>query len=220
MLTPLNLYADGLTARAANARRDPVMLRLSDGAIAPLALSRWLAPADATDQLLVSAISGPVLDVGCGPGRHLHALARRGVFALGVDLSPVAVGLARDRGARAIVGSIFDDLPGAGTWKTALLLDGNIGIGGEPRRLLARVGGLLCPGGELLAELDSPHSVTARLTARLETAARTSAWFSWARVAFGDIDGIAAAAGFAVTERHQHGGRWFARLKLASTAEN
>ncbi len=28
-----------------------------------------------------------VLDVGCGPGRHLHALRRRGVDAVGVDIS-------------------------------------------------------------------------------------------------------------------------------------
>ena len=35
---------------------------------------------------------------GCGPGRHLHALARRGVFALGVDISLAAVTLARDLG--------------------------------------------------------------------------------------------------------------------------
>jgi hypothetical protein len=61
------------------------------------------------------------------------------VFALGVDLLPVAVELARGRGARAIVGSIFDELPGSGTWQSALLLDGDVGIGGAPARLLAGI---------------------------------------------------------------------------------
>ena len=29
-----------------------------------------------------------VLDVGCGPGRHAHALARRGIEVLGIDITP------------------------------------------------------------------------------------------------------------------------------------
>jgi len=37
-----------------------------------------------------------VLDVGCGPGRHAHALARRGIEVLGVDISDRFVGLAAD----------------------------------------------------------------------------------------------------------------------------
>ena len=36
-----------------------------------------------------------VLDVGCGPGRHAHELARRGVDVLGVDVSETFVHLAR-----------------------------------------------------------------------------------------------------------------------------
>lgn len=39
-----------------------------------------------------------VLDVGCGPGRHAHALGRRGIEVHGVDISERFVGLAR-RGA-------------------------------------------------------------------------------------------------------------------------
>lgn len=49
-----------------------------------------------------------VLDVGCGPGRHAHELARRGIEVHGVDLSPTFVELARrnapppaEAGARA-----------------------------------------------------------------------------------------------------------------------
>lgn len=37
-----------------------------------------------------------VLDVGCGPGRHSHALARRGVEVVGVDISARFVELARE----------------------------------------------------------------------------------------------------------------------------
>jgi SAM-dependent methyltransferase len=208
MLSPLRVYADGLTRP-----ERPVRVRLSDGTVMRLALDRYLGPADATDEWLLRAVRGPVLDVGCGPGRHLHALARRGVFGLGVDLSPGAVALARDGGAAAIVRSIFDEVPGASMWRTALLLDGNIGIGGAPARLLMRVGALLVEHGEVLVELDSPHSETATLTARLETAGHTSAWFDWARVAYLDIGGIADDAVFEVLQRWQRADRWFALLR-------
>jgi SAM-dependent methyltransferase len=36
-----------------------------------------------------------ILDVGCGPGRHAHALARRGFEVVGVDISERFVALAR-----------------------------------------------------------------------------------------------------------------------------
>ena len=39
-----------------------------------------------------------VLDVGCGPGRHAHALARRGIEVVGVDIAERFVEIAR-RGA-------------------------------------------------------------------------------------------------------------------------
>jgi SAM-dependent methyltransferase len=38
-----------------------------------------------------------VLDVGCGPGRHAHALARRGIAVLGIDISDRFVTLAREQ---------------------------------------------------------------------------------------------------------------------------
>lgn len=37
-----------------------------------------------------------VLDVGCGPGRHAHALGRRGIEVHGVDISERFVALARE----------------------------------------------------------------------------------------------------------------------------
>jgi SAM-dependent methyltransferase len=37
-----------------------------------------------------------VLDVGCGPGRHAHALGRRGVEVVGVDISGRFIALARE----------------------------------------------------------------------------------------------------------------------------
>lgn len=212
MTHPLTLYAEGLRAVAATRQPADGRVRLRDGTLLPLPFERYIGRADQTDEQLLRHLRGPVLDVGCGPGRHLHALAARGVFALGVDLSPAAVELATGRGGRAVVGSIFDDLPGSGTWRSALLLDGNIGIGGAPARLLARIGTLLGAEGELLVELDSPSTRTVSTLARIETASALSSWFPWARVSVGDLEPIASRSGFALTARWSREGRWFARL--------
>ena len=40
---------------------------------------------------------GPVLDVGCGNGRHLRVAANMGLGCLGVDASPALVSIARNR---------------------------------------------------------------------------------------------------------------------------
>ncbi len=207
----LRMYGDGL--RDALSIGSEHHVRLGDGTSLPLSFERWLGPADATDKELLDGLTGPVLDVGCGPGRHLRALAARGVFALGVDLSPVAVELAVGRGGRAIVGDIFNELPGSGTWASALLLDGNIGIGGSPIRLLARIATLLTPGGEVLVEIESPRGCTGATVVRIECAGQASPWFAWARVATPGIDAIARASGFTTTETWARSGRWFARLR-------
>jgi SAM-dependent methyltransferase len=205
------MYGDGLRGGAGSGGRQYV--RLIDGTAVPLPLERWLSPADPTDETLLDGISGPVLDVGCGPGRHLRALAARGVFALGVDLSPVAVELAVGGGGRAIVGDIFDELPAGGKWRSALLLDGNIGIGGSPARLLARIGALLQDTGEVLVEVEPPGAVTCSTRARLETDRVASAWFPWARVSARAIGPIAHAGGFRAVSVWPVSDRWFARLR-------
>ena len=199
------LYAEALAGDDAS-----LVCRDAQGRSRRLPLRRWLGAAGAVDERVLERAVGPVLDVGCGPGRHISALARRGVLALGVDVSPAAVRLARARGATAIERSIFDRLPGAGTWGSALLLDGNIGIGGRPAALLERVAGLLAPGGRLLLELDPPGAGTVTRQLRLERGGTASEWFAWAHVGVDALDGHAAAAGLAVHDRWCDGGRWFA----------
>ncbi|HEX3616927.1 MAG TPA: class I SAM-dependent methyltransferase [Solirubrobacteraceae bacterium] len=191
---------------------DP-LVRFEDGTSLPFPVTRYLAPADRLDQLLLDEIAGPVLDVGCGPGRHLQALSARGVYALGVDLSEVAVKLARGGGARAIVADIFDELPLVGRWRTALLLDGNIGIGGDPVRLLSRVRSLLRHDGVALVELGSPGSANQTARARLELAGESSDWFPWASLAADEVAGVACEAGMSLEQRWSCAGRWFAWLQ-------
>jgi SAM-dependent methyltransferase len=56
----------------------------------------------------VVAPPGPVADLGCGPGAHTLALARRGYDVVGVDGSPRMVEVARTRAERDEAGATFD----------------------------------------------------------------------------------------------------------------
>jgi SAM-dependent methyltransferase len=188
-------------------------VRAADGTWEPLALDRWLGPVDGADSAALELVRAPVVDLGCGPGRHLAALRNAGKPGLGVDLSPVAVWLARGRGAEAIPGCIFDEVPRAGEWRTALLLDGNIGIGGAPAHLLRRTRGLLAPGGSAIVELDPPGAPSYRSRVRLEAPGAVSEWFAWARLGVDDVWRVARRARLHTAELLCAGDRWFARLR-------
>ena len=51
---------------------------------------------------------GPIADLGCGPGAHALALARRGYDVIGVDGSPRMVDVARARAAHEAVDATFE----------------------------------------------------------------------------------------------------------------
>jgi len=194
------------------------VLRTGSGAAVPMAVDRWFDDASPGDHGLLGRVLAPVIDLGCGPGRHVAALAEVGVPVLGVDISPHALALARERGALVLERSIFDPLPGTGRWGTALLLDGNIGIGGDPARLLARTAELLGPTGRLLVEVGPPGSGSSRLTVCVEAGERRSPWFPWALVdveAISDLARRAPAArgiGWELDSVWTDEDRWFAQL--------
>jgi len=106
-------------------------------------------------------------------------------------------------------------LPEEGTWGTALLADGNIGIGGDPARLLRRVRDLVAPGGRVVVDLAAPGSGIRHRWARIRTVHHTSRPFRWAEVAADAVEPLARAAGLARIERHDHRGRWFAVLEAS-----
>ena len=184
-----------------------------DGVRLPLALDRWFGEPEAADRDLVARTVPPVLDVGCGPGRHLLELAASGIPALGLDVAPSAVRLARTRGACVLERSVFGRVPAAGRWGSVLLLDGNAGIGGDPEELFCRVAALLRPGGRLLVEVEAPGVWGGALCARIETGACASPWFPWARVGADDLANLAACCRLAVREVWRLGDRWFGMLE-------
>jgi SAM-dependent methyltransferase len=208
------VYGRGLAEAAVGSRRSGCRAVADDGTRRGLPLRRWLAPSPAEELELLMRASPAVLDVGCGPGRHLASLARLGIPALGVDIAPYAVALARARGCHVLRQSVFEPLPEAGRWGTALLLDGNVGIDGDPIGLLRHLAGVLRPGGAVLIEFESPDTASREVRLRIETRHEVSDWFPWAWVSVDDAEELACAAGLQTADVWSARGRWFAQLDV------
>ncbi len=178
----------------------------------PLPVAAWTRGADAADRALLAHCVGPTLDIGCGPGRMTQFLAETGHAVLGIDVVPEAVFQTRERGVPALLRNVFDHVPGEGRWATALLADGNIGIGGDPRALLHRVATLVEPGGRVVVDLEAPGSGVQTRQVRLETRFGRSHPFGWSIVGSDSIGLIAAGTGLRVASLDNHGDRWFAVL--------
>lgn len=92
-----------------------------------------------------------LLDVGCGPGRHAHALARRGIEVLGVDIAQRFVDLATDHAPDGATFLRADAraLPFDGEFDAAIsLCQGGFGlVGDDDGAVLAGIARALKPGG-------------------------------------------------------------------------
>lgn len=106
-----------------------------------------------------------VLDVGCGPGRHAHALAERGFTVHGIDISQRFVELAI---ATAPAGATFERLDARlmrfeGEFDAAICLcQGAFGLmtaDGQDATVLAGISRALVPGGRLALTAFSSYFV-------------------------------------------------------------
>jgi SAM-dependent methyltransferase len=105
-----------------------------------------------------------VLDVGCGPGRHAHALARKGIDVVGVDISERFVAIATE------------DAPAGATFRrldarhldydvefdaVICLCQGGFGLvgPGDDTRVLRGIARALAPGGRLALSAFSAYFV-------------------------------------------------------------
>ena len=186
------------------------VLRAENGTVLHAPADRWFRDAEPAETRALAEVRGPALDIGCGPGRHVFALAERGIPALGIDITTNAVHHARARGVPVLERCVFGPIPGVGRWRSALLLDGNLGIGGNPVQLLQRVRELLAPNGRLLVEVEPPGLGVLPGRVRFEIAGAAGPWFEWTSVDTDGLNDVCGAADLRVHDRWSDNGRWFA----------
>src|SRR6202023_283583 len=107
-----------------------------------------------------------VLDVGCGPGRHAHALAAKGIAVVGLDIRWRFVELASTGGGGQFVRGAARHLPFvSGSFDAAITLcQGGFGlVPGEDGHVLAEMARCVRPGGLLAATAFSSYFVVRHL---------------------------------------------------------
>lgn len=181
-----------------------------------LDLERWSADADPVDLLVVSRCEPPVVDLGCGPGRMLVALNQSGRPALGIDMSAVAVEASRVRGGLALCRRVSEPLPAEGRWGTVLLIDSNVGMGGDLDALLRRCCELIGAGGLVICEVDQAPDRHEVEQVVLSGAGQTSTPLPWGRIGARTLARYGARLDLLVVEEWTAGDRVFVSLRRSS----
>jgi len=109
-------------------------------------------------------VRGRVLDVGCGAGRVALYLQTLGHAVVGVDVSPLALEVCRQRGVRDTrLLSITQVNAGLGKFDTIVMLGNNFGLFGNFRRarwLLRRWRPMTSDDGRIIAATLDPYQTT------------------------------------------------------------
>lgn len=167
-------------------------------------------------------VQGRVLDMGCGAGRFALYLQEQGHEVVGIDNSPLAVEVCRQRGVKdARVLSITRvSRRLLGQFDTIIMMGNNFGLFGNPRRakwLLRRFYGMTGVNGRIIAESNTPgtsdkpyhqayherNRQRGRLTGQLRLRVRylnyIGPWFEYLIVSQAEMQQILAGTGWAVS---------------------
>ena len=106
---------------------------------------------------------GRVLDVGCGAGRHSLYLQAKGLDVTGIDNSPLAIKICRERGLKKTRVLAFKDV---GQFKpdsfdTVIMMGNNFGLFGSfklARTLLKKLHRLTSPEALIIAMTRDPYA--------------------------------------------------------------
>lgn len=206
-------YERALTSRDGGRLRLRAVGDASSSAASVVDVARFTASADGVDVEILDRTAGSVLDLGCGPGRMVRAAIDAGRRALGIDVSASAIGMARADGLPVVQASVFDALPREGGWDTVLLLDGNLGIGGDVAALLRRAAALMAPDGRIVVEAHRRRTHRREFDAVLvDDEGGASDPFPWAEMGVDPLLRTARTVGLRVRDQWTVAGRTFVEL--------
>lgn len=233
-----------LLTDAAAGRRVIEVVERDDGCVFTGDPSYYLAPFRRwwpQERRAMRFVRGRVLDVGCGAGRVSLHLQERGLDVVGIDVSPLAVQVARHRGAvDARVGTIDTGVEDDEQFDTILLLGNNLGVlGGERhgQRLLRKLVRLSSAKGRILAGSYDPYEGASELARRYQARNRdrgkmggverlrvryrqyATPWYEVLFASRDEVAHLASASGWTVKHFVGDGAGYVAVLDLASSFE-
>jgi SAM-dependent methyltransferase len=110
----------------------------------------------------ISLATGRILDIGCGAGRHARYLQEKGFDVAGIDNSPGAIRVCKERGLKkAYVRAIenVDEFP-ENSFETIIMFGNNFGLFGSPenaRAILEKLSRITAPGARIIAGTRNPY---------------------------------------------------------------
>jgi SAM-dependent methyltransferase len=213
-----------------------------DGYISVGDAARYFAGADSwspVERWACGQVTGRVLDVGCGAGRHALPLQQAGHEVVGLDASPGAVAVATQRGVNAVVGSVDQIPPGLGLFDTVLLLGNNLGLLASPERaavVLDSLAAVTRPGGRLLGSGLDPYRtgteahlayhdwnrqrgrMPGQVRMRIRDGAITTPWFDYMFVSLAELRNILTDTPWQLRHADEEGGSYAVLLDSAVEA--
>jgi SAM-dependent methyltransferase len=115
-----------------------------------------------TERAALRFARGRALDVGVGAGRVAIELQERGHEVVGIDVSPLALEVARRRGAKDVRELAVTQVgPQLGLFDTIVMFGNNCGLFGSRRRapwLLRRFKSVTTPQAKILAASTDPYT--------------------------------------------------------------
>ena len=202
-----------------------LMFRRDDGLVNEQDAELYLGGPDAFDSAEAAGLAaarGRVLDIGCGAGRHALVLEERCLAVVGLDVSPLALQVARRRGLRHTVWASATALPfTAASFDSFLLLGNNLGIGGDVEgtvamlcrlRRLARAGGLVIARCRNPTARDNPVHLAyhernrargrpvGQVTMCVEYSGHIGPWFDLLLMTPAEVEDLAERAGWRVEQ--------------------
>lgn len=109
-------------------------------------------------------VRGRVVDVGCGAGRHVLYLQRRGYDVSGIDPSRLTVQVCKERGIRNVRVGSLESLPHSGKrYDTFVMFGNNFGLFGSrqhARTMLRQLHRCSTPHARIIAECRNPYKTS------------------------------------------------------------
>jgi SAM-dependent methyltransferase len=211
----------------------------NDGRISVGDAARYFRPDEAwndLEQWALEKVSGEVLDIGAGAGRHALYLQDKGMEVTALDLSPGAVEVCQRRGIkRTILGTI--DRASKNEYDTFLLMGNNLGLLENDVKaplFLAKLATLSKPGAMVIGTGLDPVMTTNPLhlqyhernrsrgrmpghtTLRVRYERTVTPWFDYLFASTMEIEKLLAGSGWTIEDRRENGASYALVLRKTS----